>query len=187
MSSSNRQAAQFLLALGYAGGAVLLGFLLFEDEVNRTAARTLGSVPVVVLTSLTLIAGIRLARRTGWSGLIGALTVVASLAALILLIEAIWSAEFSVDPKRAGLTAILTLGLGGISVILDSAHPADSAGLRLLRNVTALAMVALATLGILAVLEVDISIRALGVTGALFLIGALSLPIARVAWSSPGA
>lgn len=181
MSESTRQGLRLLLALWYAAGAVLLIALLVKGDVDELSARAGGSALALIGLGFPILAGIRLAERPDRLGLVGGVTFLVSTATLVLIAVEIWSADSPLDHyERAIVMVMLSLLLGMISLLFEGERDEDDGTVRLVRGVAALALVALGVMMILETADVSISSRLAGITAALFLIPALSLPALRL-------
>jgi hypothetical protein len=180
VSGSTRQGLQLLVGAWYVAGAVLLIALLAKGDVEGLSARVAGSALAVILLGFAVVAGARLAERPTNLGLVGALTALVSTATFFLLAVEIWSKDPMEKPERTMTMVAISILLGTISLLLDGSREEDSGPLRLARGVAVAALLALGTLIVLAVSDVDVSERLGGIAAALFLIPTLSLPALRV-------
>ena len=180
MSEATRQKLQLLLGLWYAAGAVLLIAVLVKGDVEGLTMRVGGSAIAVLLLGFPILAGARLAERPERTSLLGALTVLVSIAALVLAMVEIWSEESLQHIERTLAMAIISLLLGMISLLFEGEEDQDDGSVRLARGVAALALVALGVLTVLAVCDVDLNPRIGGAAAVLFVIPALSLPLLRL-------
>ncbi|MGN6274908.1 MAG: hypothetical protein ACTHNP_03135 [Solirubrobacterales bacterium] len=181
MSQSTRGLFRVLVAVWYLAGAILLIALLAKGDADALAARVGGSAFAVVAIGFAVAAGVRLAERETWAGLIGAVTVLISISTIVLLAVEIWAKHPSLHQlTRTIVMVTISLLLGTISLLLDSGRDEDAGPVRLARGVAVLALFALGVLVVIAACGVDMSPRVPAIAAALFLVPALSLPALRV-------
>lgn len=181
MSESTRGLVRVLVAIWYLAGAVLLMALLFKGDVHSLAARVGGSALAVVAIGFAVAAGVRLAERETWAGLLGALTVLISTSTLVLLAVEIWAKHPLHQATRTFVMVAISLLLGMIALLLESERDEDEDPVRLARGIASLALFALGVLIVLSSCGVDMSPRIPGIAAALFVVPALSLPALRAA------
>lgn len=180
MSQSTRGVLRVLVGVWYLAGAILLIALLAKGDAQSLATRVGGSAFAVIAIGLTVAAGVRLAERESWAGLIGALTALISTSTLALLAVEIWEKHPLNQATRTFVMVAISLLLGMVSLLLESERDEDDDQVRLARGVAVLALFALGVLIVLSACGVDMSPRIPGIAAALFIIPALSLPALRV-------
>jgi small-conductance mechanosensitive channel len=179
MSGETRQGLRVLVAVWYLAGAILVIDLLVKGDVDGLAARTGGSAVAVVLLGFAVAAGARLAARSGYAGLFGALTALITTATFFLLAVEIWAKHPLHQSTRTVTMLVISLLLGSVSLLLDSARDEDEGVVQLARGVAIFGLVALGALTVLSACGTDVSPRLAGLAAAIFLIPAVSLPALR--------
>jgi hypothetical protein len=170
---------RFLIWLLCASALLLILVIATGSELDETSGKAIGTAAVLAAFSLSGVAGTNLARRRPSLGLFGYLSALASVAALALVLGAIWGE--SADWNAAGVAIVLAIAGGHASVLLASAREDDSDAVRLTRAGT---LLAIALLSSLAVAEIaadggEIDPRGIGIVAVLYILGTLLLPLLR--------
>jgi hypothetical protein len=181
MSESTRGLLRALLAVGYAGGAVLVILLLAKGSADALSARVGITVLSMIVLSLIGAAGFRLLERPTLDSLWGYATLLVAVATFILIIVEAWREGHLPNESRVAAMIVISILFGGGSLVLSGEHESEEQAVRTTRNVALLALVALGTLTILALSDVHIGARWFGVAATVFLVSALSLPVLRLA------
>jgi len=118
-----------LLILALCAGALLTsGLIIFGPAISETNAHIAQTVLALGLTSVTGVAGSNLARRRSLNAPFGYLTIAISLAAFVIAMTKIWSAEGLLgDETTLAYALILALATGHASFLLRSAEENASA------------------------------------------------------------
>ncbi|HMI81636.1 MAG TPA: hypothetical protein VK480_07595 [Solirubrobacterales bacterium] len=171
-----KQLSQLVLAIGYAGGAVLLLLLLFKDNADELTARVAYTAASAIVLGLVAAAGVRLLERPEPVSLWGWMTLLIAVTTFLLILVEIWRDSWLLAETRVAVMVVISILLGGGSLTLSAAPGDYSPAVQRARGVAILGLVALGTLTVLAAVEVDIGPRWFGVASLVFLVSALSLP-----------
>lgn|GEM_PF-1880884 len=181
MSDSGRSALRLLLALGYAGGAVLLLLLLFKGNVDALSARVGFTAAAAIILGLVAAAGARLLYQPEPVSFWGYATVMIAIVTFVLVMVEIWPDDPYPNENRTMVMVVISILLGGGSLVLSGETDDVNQAVRLARRAALVALVALGVLTVLLASDVDIGPRWLGVASTVFLVSALSLPVLRLA------
>lgn len=169
------------VAAGVPCGIAVIGIVavLSDAEDGALAAKLVYATPVLTVFSLVGLAGVWLSVRRPKLAWLGYLTAVAGLAAFALIGRKIWNGDSFFDtgwevPSSATLVA---LGLGQVSLLLGWGR--QSRPIRLIAVAASAAIMALATIGVLAIAidDFEVSPRVLGVLAIVYLLGIALLPL----------
>ncbi|HWN73467.1 MAG TPA: hypothetical protein VNN15_06645 [Solirubrobacterales bacterium] len=180
MSDSGQGALRLLLGAWYLAGLVLLIDLLAKGDVETLATRIGSAAFAILVLGYVVVAGVRLAEREGWAGLVGAATVLIAIATLLLVVVEIWSDDPLRQLTRTMAMVFISLLLGMISLLLDGERTEDADAVRLARAVGSLALVVLGVLAVLGACNVEMSPRIPALASALFIVPVVSLPALRL-------
>jgi hypothetical protein len=180
MRNSNQGALRLLLGAWYLAGLVLLIDLLAKGDVETLATRVGSAAFAILVLGYVVAAGVRLAERESWAGLLGAATVLIAIATLLLVVVEIWSDDPLLQLTRTMAMVVISLLLGMISLLLEGERAEDLGAVRLARAVASLALVALGVLVVLGACEVDLSPRIPALAAAFFMVPVVSLPALRL-------
>jgi hypothetical protein len=177
-----RQLSRLILAIGYLGGAVLVLLLLTKSNVDALTARVGFTALSVIILGLVAAAGARLLYHPEPVELWGWATLLIAAVTFVLVMVEVWRDQTYPDETRTIVMVMISLLLGGGSLILSGEDDPANQGIGIAKRV---AIVALVALGILTVIEASsngaIGPRWFGVASVLFFIPALSLPFLRLA------
>ncbi len=185
-AGSTRSLARLLIGILCVLALILILAILSDSRLNQDGARAVGMAVATAAFSLTGTASISLARRRPELAAIGYVSAVLSLAGFLAVSALLWGdQDGGTDARVAGVTIVLALGGGHLSVLLGSARPTDPEGVRLLR---ATVIVCLAALCLMAVIELtehgeQVDWRLMGVIAVLYVLGSILLPVVRKAAS----
>jgi len=181
MSESTRGLLRALLAVGYAGGAILVILLLAKGNADALSVRVGVTALSAIVLGLIAAAGFRLLERPTLDSLWGYATLLVAVTTFILIMVEAWrEGHFPNQSRILAMVVIATL-FGGGSLVLNGEHGGEEQAIRTTRNVSLLSLVALGVLTVLSFSDVHIGARWFGVAAAVFLISALSLPLLRLA------
>jgi hypothetical protein len=184
MSDSGRGALRLLIALGYGGGAVLLLLLLTRDNADLLAARVGYTALSVIVFGLVAAAGARLLDRPEPVSLWGWGTLLIAVVTFILVVVEAWRSDFfwfDENGIRTMTMIIISILLGGGSLVLSGETDEANQALRIARGAAIVALVALGVLAVLTASGIDIEGRWAGIASTVFFVSALSLPVLRLA------
>lgn len=184
MSDSGRGVLRLLLALGYAGGAVLVLLLLTKDNADALTARVAYTALSVIVLGLVAAAGWRLLERPEPVSLWGWGTLLIAAVTFVLVMVEVWRNHlfFLYGNFTRTLTMIvISLLLGGGSLVLSGESDDANQALRIVRGAAIVALVALGALTVLSASNVDIGARWYGIASTVFFVSILSLPVLRLA------
>ena len=176
MSDSGRGAMRLLLALGYGGGAVLLLLLLTKDNADALAARVGYTAVSVIVLGLVGAVGSRLLNRPGPVSLWGYGTLLIAAVTFVLVMVEVWRDSLYPNETRTMVMVVISILLGGGSLVLSGETDDASQALRTARGVAIGALVVLGVLTVLIASDVEVGPRWFGVASLVFLVSALSLP-----------
>jgi catechol 2,3-dioxygenase-like lactoylglutathione lyase family enzyme len=174
--------AKLFVGILCAVALVLIVTILSGSRLDRDGARAVGMAVALAGFSLTGSAGLRLAGKRPEMGLIGILALVLSVAGFLAVSALLWGdLDGGPDARVAGVIIVLALAAGHLSVLLASARPGDSEGLRLLRGGV---VVCLGALTLMAVVELtehgeELDWRLAGVIAVLYVLGSVLLPVVK--------
>ena len=182
MADSTWGLARLLLALGYAGGAVLVLLLLTKSNADALAGRAGITALSVLVLGLVAAAGLRALERAGLESLWGYATVLIAAVTFVLIMIEAWSEHpaFFLYESRILVMLLISFLLGGGSLVLGSEQGGEDQAIRATRVVSLLSLLALGILTVLSVADVHIGARCFGLASAVFLVSALSLPLLRL-------
>ncbi len=182
------QLSRLILAIGYAGGAVLLLLLLTKSNVDALSTRVGFTTLAVIVFGLVAAAGGRLLYHPEPVDLWGWATLLIAATTFVLMLVEIWREhDYFGDLSRTIVMVTISLLFGGGSLVL-SGEDGDKAvpGAATARRVALVGLVALGTMAVLDTAGVDIGSRWAGAASVLFLVPALSLPFLRLAGEESG-
>ncbi|MGE5282689.1 MAG: hypothetical protein ACM3N0_10290 [Chloroflexota bacterium] len=160
--------------------------ILTSGSADKDSARAFGTAMAIAFVSLAAAAGINLIDRQPGIAVVGYLTILASLVSLLTSANLIWGHSVlstSDAAKATWYSLIATLALGNTSGLLaghDDNHPDR---VKLVRAGTVVMLWAL-TITVVAGIQGNgdnVRLEQLGVTAVLYGIGALVLPLLRLA------
>ena len=169
--------------------AVLILAILFGDS-KELASKSFTFAFVFALFTLPAAAGVYLALRRPGLMLLGALTTIAAVAALIAILAAIWPGNIlegeGGDLKTAAVLTLISIGSGQGSLILALGRPDDSPPVAVLRWTALIPIAALTIIG-----AEDVSHRGPGgntypILGVLYVLGVLLPPLVERATRTRG-
>jgi hypothetical protein len=176
------QLSRLILAIGYVGGAILLLLLLTKSNVDALTTRVGYTALAVIIFGLVAAAGAKLLYHHEPVNLWGLTTVLIAATTFVLVVVEIWREQSYPNLTRTIVMVMISLLLGGGSLVLSTEDDPANQGIRVAKRV---AIVALLALGALTVIEASsngsIGPRWFGVASVLFFIPALSLPFLRLA------
>lgn len=176
------QLSRLILAIGYIGGAVLLLLLLTKSNVDAMTARVGFTALAVIVLGLVATAGTRLLYHPEPVDLWGWATLLIAATTFVLVLVEVWREQNYLDETRTMVMVMISLLLGGGSLVLSSEDDPANQGIGVAKRV---AIVALVALGVLTVIEASangtIGPRWFGIAAVMFFIPALSLPFLRLA------
>lgn len=181
MSQSTRGLLRVLLAVGYAGGALLVILLLAKGNAEALTMRVSVTALSVIVFGLIAAAGLRLLERPTLDSLWGCATLLVAITTFILVMVEAWSEGHFPNASRVLAMVVIATLFGGGSLVLSGEHEDEEQAIRTTRSVSLLSLVALGVLTVLGYSNVHIGARWFGVGAVIFLISALSLPILRLA------
>jgi hypothetical protein len=182
MSDSGRGALRLLLALGYGGGAVLLLLLLAKGNADLLAARAGYTAASVIVLGLVAAAGARLLDQSEPVSLWGWGTLLIAAVTFVLVVVEVWRSDlFFFNETRTMVMIIVSILLGGGSLVLSGEIDEANQALRTARGGAIVALVALGVLTVLSASGADIGARWFGIASTVFFVSALSLPVLRLA------
>lgn len=173
------------VAAGILCGIAVIGIVavLSDAEDGALAGKLAYATPVLAVFSLVILAGVWLSVRRPGLAWLGYLTVVAGLAAFVLIGRKIWNGDsfFDTGWEVPSSATLIALGLGQVSLLLGWGR--QSGPIRLVALAASAAIAALATLGVLATAIDDfgVSARVLGVLAIVYLLGIALLPLLMLA------
>jgi hypothetical protein len=174
--------SRLILAIGYVGGAVLLILLLTKSNVDALTARVGFTALSAIVLGLVAAAGARLLYHPEPVDLWGWVTLLVAATTFVLVLVEIWREQTYPEETRTIVMVMISLLLGGGSLVLSGEDDPANQGIGLAKRV---AIVALVALGVLTVIEAcsngAIGPRWFGIASVLFFIPALSLPFLRLA------
>lgn len=180
MTDSTRGVLRLLLALGYAGGAILVLLLLTKGNADALAARTGITALSAIVLGLVGAAGVRLLDRREPVALWGLATLVIAIVTFILIMAEAWPEHLPRQETRLEVMILISFLLGGGSLTLSDERPGESDGIQLVRRLALLALVVLGILTVLTSSGTHVGARWFGIAAAVFLIAALSPPLLRL-------
>jgi len=167
-----------------AGAAILIVVILTSGS-DDDSARAFGTAIAIAFLSLTAAAGVNLIDRKPEVAMIGYLAILASLVALLAIVNLIWGDSILSDSsgaKAAAYSLTVAIALGNTSWLLAGHDDDDPDRIKLVRGATVAMLWALA-ISLVAGIEGDgdnVSASQLGVTAVLYGLGALALPLLRL-------
>jgi hypothetical membrane protein len=176
-----RQLSRLILALAYVGGAILLLLLLTKDNADALTARVGFTALSVIVLGLVGAAGARLLYHREPVDLWGWVTLLIAAVTFVLVLVEVWREQTYPEETRTIVMVMISLLLGGGSLVLSGEDDGGIEGMQVARRVAIIALVALGVLTVLEASGADIGPRWFGVAAVLFFIPALSLPFLRLA------
>jgi len=168
------------------GAAILIVVILTSDRPDDESGKAFATAVAIAFTSLTAAAGFNLVERQPGIAVFGYLTLLASLVALLTTANLIWgdSVLSSSDAaKAAWYSLIAAFAFGNASALLAGHDDDDPDSVKLVRLGTVVALWALA-ISVVAEIESpgpDLNPHQIGITAVLYGLGALVLPLLRLA------
>jgi hypothetical protein len=168
-----------------AGAAILIVVILTSGS-DDDSARAFGTAIAIAFLSLTAVAGVNLIDRKPGIAVVGYLTILASLVSLLTISNLIWGDSVFSDSngaKAAAYSLAVTLALGNTSWLLAGHSDDDPDPIKLVRGGTVVMLWALA-ISLIAGIQGggdNVSANQLGITAVLYGLGALVLPLLRLA------
>ncbi len=177
-----RQLSRLVLAIGYAGGAVLLLLLLAKGNADALTARVAYTAVDAIFVGLIAAAAARLIERPGLDSLWGWATLLFATTTFVLILIEIWrDSGFFYGETRLMVTIAVSFLLGGGCLVLSGELDLDNQAALISRRVALASLVALGVLTVLVASDVEIGARWFGVASLVFLVSALSLPFLPLA------
>jgi len=169
-------AAVLLCGIAVAAIAAMLG----ADEPEEAVGKATSAAVMLILFSPIGLAGIVLAVRRPALAWFGHATILVAFAAFVILTKQFWDGNSIFlgegDWKLPGIALVVSLACGQISLVLSWARSGT-----LVFALGSAAVVVIAAIGILAVLEIladiDVSDRIYGVLAILYLLAIALLPL----------
>jgi hypothetical protein len=187
MSDSGRGVLRLLLALGYGGGAVLLLLLLTKSNADALSARVGYTALSVIVFGLVAAAGARLLDQSELVSLWGWGTLLIAVVTFVLVVVEVWrSGFFYFNETRTIVMVVISILLGGGSLVLSGEADDANQALRIARGAAIVALVALGALTVLGAADVDVDARWFGIAATVFFVSTLSLPVLRLATENEG-
>lgn len=180
MSDSTRGLLRLLVALVYAGGAVLLLLLLAKGNADALAVRTGLTALSAVVLGLVAAGGARLFEHREPVALWGAATIVIAIVAFAAIMAEIWPEHIPRHETRVIVMVAISILLGGGSLTLSDERPGERQEIRIARSLALIALVALGFFTVLIASDVHVGPRWFGIAATVFLISALSPPLLRL-------
>lgn len=180
MTDSTQGLPRLLLALGYAGGALLVLLLLGKGNADALAARAAITALSVLVFGLVAAAGLRAMERPGLESLWGYATLLVGVATVVLILIEAWSEGRFPNLSRVVTMIVISFLLGGGSLMLGDEQEEEEKAIRNTRVVSLLSLLVLGVLTVLSVSGTHIGPRWFGIFATVFLVSALSLPLLRL-------
>lgn len=180
MTDSTRGLLRLLVALVYAGGAVLLILLLAKGNADALAVRTGLTALTAVVLGLVAAAGVRLFEHREPAVLWGVATIVVAIVTFVAIMAEVWPEHFPRHETRVAVMIAISILFGGGSLTLSDERPGERQELRTARSLALLALVALGIFTVLTTSDVHVGPRWFGIAATVFLIAALSPPLLRL-------
>lgn len=180
MTDSTQGAARWLLALGYAGGAILVVLLLGKGNADALAARTVITALSVLVFGLVAAAGLRAMERPGLESLWGYATLLVGVSTVVLILIEAWSEGRFPNLTRVATMVVISFLLGGGSLMLGAEQEEEDQAIRTTRVVSLFSLLLLGVLTVLSVTGTHIGPRWFGIAATVFLVSAASLPLLRL-------
>jgi hypothetical protein len=169
-----------VVAMLCAIAAIGIALVITNSNENDAAGKVVPAAVVLTVFSLAAMAGIVLAVRRPAIAWFGYATTALAVLAFALLTRKIWDTGLFLggeDWKLPGVGTIVALACGQISLLLAWAR--DGAAARWIALGAALAITAIAVLGVLtiAIDDVEVGARVYGVLAIVYLLGIALLPL----------
>jgi hypothetical protein len=181
-----RQLSRIVLAIGYAGGALLVILLLTKGNVDALAARLGYTAASAIILGLVAGAGARLLLQSEAASLWGYATLLIAAVTFVLIMVEIWPDDPYPNENRTIAMLVISILLGGGSLVLSGANDDGNQAIQIARAVALLALLALGVLTVLVASGVDAGPRWFGVASIVFLVSFFSLPFLRHAGEETG-
>jgi cytochrome bd-type quinol oxidase subunit 2 len=180
MSDSTRGFVRLLVALFYAGGAVLLLLLLAKGNADALAVRIGLTALSAVVLGLVAAAGARLFEHREPVALWGAATIMIAIVTFVAIMAEAWPEHFPHHETRVAVMVAISILLGGGSLTLSDERPDERQEIRVARSLALGALVALGVFTVLTTSDVHVGPRWFGIAATVFVISALSPPLRRL-------
>ena len=182
--ASSRRFLAVPIAVLCGSALIAISLILAGDGIDETSARVLGTAVSLAVASLAISACLLLVRRQPALELFGYLGMLVVAVALLFGVGVIWQlGDDSSLAHPAGISFVLAVACAHASLLLATVQEGETDAIRLVRAGT---LGAMALLAILLCVEIssrgpDVSAKAIGVLGVLYLLGSLLLPLMRTA------
>ncbi len=174
-----RSVIRVLIGVLCAAAALLIVLILDGSGIDETAGKAIATAIALSVFGLTGIAGLFLIERRPELGALAGATTLVSVVAFPWVTAALWSGN--IGWRGATCITLGALALAQASMLFGSGRPEDGEAVRRLILGTAVAVCALAAMGIVDIVAEDsvFGAKLIAVVAVLYLLGNLLLPLAR--------